>query len=98
MSSFLSNPLVVSLIGALVCTAILIFTVFKKSDDENGSSPFQFKKVLLTFGLIYGTILIIHFLSSGTKGKTMSGGSLADVMKGGASTKPDLPILTDAFD
>lgn len=95
MSSFLSNPLVISLIGALICTAVLIFTVFKKNADEN-SSPFQLKKVLLTFGFIFTTILIINFLNTGTKGGKLTGGaSLTEVMKGG---KPDLAILTDSFD
>jgi len=96
--SFLSNPLVISLIGALICTAILIFTVFRKSNDDMNESPFQLKKVLMTFGFIFATILIINFMTSGTKGKTLSGGGLADVIKSGGGSKPDLPILTDSFD
>lgn len=95
MTSFLSNPIVISLIGSLVCTIILIFTVFKKTDNNQ---EFKLKKVLMTFGFIFVTILVINFINSGTKGNELSGGGLADVMKGHLSSKHELPILTDAFD
>ena len=96
MASFLSNPLVVSIIGALICTVILIFTVFKRDKYEEQTS-YPLKKVLLTFGFIFITILGVKYLTSDNGGK-LSGGGFSGVIKGSSSGGRDLPILTDSFD